>query len=93
MIILDIYANLALHVKLYDDLREKEEHLLATGKWSSILKIWDSMATSKHYCSVTMKDFAQRDGSRKKAKASRDDSDKFNIEDELVFTAPPPPSR
>lgn len=88
--ILDIYANLALHVKLYDDLQEKGEQLLATGKWSSILKIWDSMAVSKYYCSVTTKDFVQKDRSKKKAKANRDDSHKFDIEDELVVTAPPP---
>ena len=87
--ILNIYANLALHVKLYDDLQEKGEQLLATGKWSSILKIWDSMAVSKYYCSVTTKDFVQKDPS-KEAKASRDDSHKFDIEDELVVTAPPP---
>ena len=36
---------------------------LLQEKWSSILKIWDGMAASKHYCSVTTKDFAQRDRS------------------------------
>jgi hypothetical protein len=61
ILILGIYANLALHV---NDLREKEEQLLATAKWSNILKIWDGMASSKHYSSVTIKDFAQRDLSR-----------------------------
>jgi hypothetical protein len=43
ILILGIYANLALHVKLYDDLCEKKEQLLATGKWSNILKIWDGI--------------------------------------------------
>lgn len=90
ILILDIYANLALHIKLYDDMRYKGDHLLATGQWNKILNIWDSMASSKHYRNVTVKDFAERDLSRKKTKAGREHGEKFNIEGELIVTAPPP---
>jgi hypothetical protein len=56
----DIYANLAVKVKQYDDLKEKNQKAEADGSWDQIVKFWDRMAARAEYKDIDRGCFAEK---------------------------------
>lgn len=73
--LLEIYANLAVEVKLWDDMREERTSSSdkANALWQDILDLWDYMAQAPEYQDIKKKDFAKkRDMAKKRTKKGQE---------------------
>ncbi|OXV06464.1 hypothetical protein Egran_05768, partial [Elaphomyces granulatus] len=83
----DIYSNLAVQVKLHDDLIEGDRRTEIQCSWTDILSFWDEMASSQNYEGVDKGVFAVKRGIQKKRRIAASIQ---SIQDRLLFADRPP---
>jgi hypothetical protein len=82
----DVWANLAVQIKLHLDLENENDHRFIVGNWHEILDFWNSMADADEYENVSRECFAELQVVRKKPKTAAAQTKR-----RLIFRGAPPP--